>query len=274
MRLLVSGCSFSAGANLTHVEDGKTYEDLICDKKDEGFLWPNLIADANDYELHNISIPGNSNDKIIRQTLEWLEKNGTEDTIAVIQFSSLYRKEFYSDLMKEHINYCTSGNSVYETFDGARILNHDLLYDGHADNTYIQDKLDNSKMHQKTLLALSDMLKYTWNKNNLQIFYLQNVLFLQNYLKNAGVPFLFTSMSTGSNALQMANDTSGFTVDYVRLLMKLVDLDNWAQPLTIASQTHCFEDGHPNVEGNNRIAQYIQPELDRILSSKQFLANR
>lgn len=270
MRLLVSGCSFSAGAHLTHVEGGKTAEELHCPLKDEGFLWPNLISDSNDYELHNISLPGNSNDKIIRQTVEWLEKNGTEDTIAVIQFSSLYRHEFYSDLMKEYVNYCASGTRVLETADGPTLLSHALtLYDGHTDNSYLQDKLDDNKLHKKTLLALSDMLKYTWNKNNLLINYLQNVLFLQNYLKDAGIPHLFTSMSTGSNVLHMTNNVDATSVNYLRILTGLVDLTNWVQPLTAASDHNTFEDGHPNQEGNQLIASFIQQELTRILSERQ-----
>jgi hypothetical protein len=269
MRLLVSGCSYSAGASVTHVRDGKTYEDLICEKKDAGFLWPNLISEANGYELHNISLPGNSNDKIIRQTIEWLEKNGTEDTIAVIQFSSLYRHEFYNEVMKEHINYCTSGHLVYETAEGASLSNNSVLYDAHSDNSKIHDKLDDSKMHQKTLLALSDMLKYTWNKDNLQIAYLQKVIFLQNYLKDAGVPYLFTSMSIGSNVPQMVTNVTGFSVEYTRLLKNLVDLHHWAQPLSAASLDNTFEDGHPNEEGNNQIAKYIQDQLNRILSKRQ-----
>ena len=268
MRLLVSGCSFSAGADLVHIVDGETAEDLHCPSKDEGFLWPNLISDSSDYELHNISLPGNSKDKIIRQTVEWLEKNGTDDTIAVIQFSSIFRHEFYSDLVADYINYCT-GECVFETREGARFLNNNFLYDSHVDNAYLQNKIEDNKMHQKSLLAVSDMLKYTWNKNNLQIEYLQKVLFLQNYLKDAGVPYLFTSMSIGSNVLQMMNDVAGISVDYMRILMGLVDLDNWAQPLTSASVDHRFEDGHPNQEGNQLIASYIKEELTRILSKRQ-----
>ena len=265
MRLLVSGCSFSAGATVTHVEGGETHEDLYCAKKHEGFLWPNLIADANDYELHNISIPGNSNDKIIRLAIEWLDKHGINDTVVVIQFSSFYRLELYNEIFDQFINYCTNGELVRE--NGRQLfVDADILYDAHCDHFVLQDKLDNHKLHHKTLQATTNMLKYAWNKENLQIDFLQKVLFLQSYLKDRGVPYLFTSMATGTNPLYMASDVSGTKVDYIRLLRNMIDFDSWAPPLTRFSGNNIFDDGHPNEKGKQLIAANIQENLDKLLS--------
>ena len=265
MKLLVSGCSFSAGATLTHVDGGKTHEDLYCAKKQEGFLWPNLIADANDYELHNISIPGNSNDKIIRLAIEWLDKHGINDTVVVIQFSSFYRLELYNEIFNQFINYCTNGElfreNIITTMDDA-----DILYDAHCDHSVLQDKLDNHKLHHRTLRASTDMLKYAWNKETLQIDFLQKVLFLQSYLKDRDIPYVFTSMASGTNPLYMANDISVTRLEYIRMLRNMVDFDNCIPPLTLFSGDNIFDDGHPNEKGNQLIASNIQEHLDKFLS--------
>jgi hypothetical protein len=269
MRLLVSGCSFSAGADLEHVIGGETAEDIIFKRKTEGFLWPNLISDANGYELHNISVPGNSNDKITRSAIEWIEKNGATDTIAIIQFSSPYRHEFFSSQFSDYVNYCTNSNSVSLTLGSVKISSDDILYDCHTDNSSNNDKLQVSKMQQKSLLAISDMLKYVWNKENLQIKFLQNVLFLQNYLKDMGIPYLFTSMSIESHPVQMMKDLSPQRLDYTRILRNAVDLDKWTQSMTSVGLHNTFDDGHPSYKGNQLIANHIQEHLTRIISERQ-----
>ena len=110
------------------------------------------------------------------------------------------------------------------------------------------------------------MLKYAWNKENLQIDFLQKVLFLQSYLKDRGVPYVFTSMATGTNPLYMANDILATKVDYIRTLRNMIDFDNFIPPLTTFSKDNNFDDGHPNEKGNQLIASNIQEHLDKLLS--------
>ena len=64
MKLLINGCSFTGGNDVIHNEFG----DLV-DTPD--YVWSNHTG----VQSTNLAIAGNSNDKIIRTTLEHLKQN-------------------------------------------------------------------------------------------------------------------------------------------------------------------------------------------------------
>ena len=64
MKLLVNGCSFTGGNDNIHDENGNL-------NPTPDYVWSNHTG----VDTTNISIAGNSNDKIIRTTLEHLKQN-------------------------------------------------------------------------------------------------------------------------------------------------------------------------------------------------------
>ena len=264
MKLLVSGCSFSAGAEITHTDSNGVY----CQFKDAEWLWPNDIKNRMGYELHNIAMPGNSNDKIIRSTVEWLEHNGHEDTAVIVQFSSPYRLELYNELINDYVNYCTTGHLVQDTPEGKPKLGTSIsLFDHHTDNIITQDQLDRNKLHKKTILALSDMLRFVWNDENIQHQFLMKALFMHDYLSNKNIPYIFTSMSGSSNPLQQQRELELQPIKtlYTRMLLNMVDYSKWMMPMTSFMGNNTLLDGHPNETGNRLIADNVEKTLLQIL---------
>ena len=83
MKLLVNGCSFTGGNDVIHDENG-----ILTETPD--YVWSNHTG----IDTTNIAIAGNSNDKIIRTTLEHLSNNDDYDGV-IIQWTALYRLERY-----------------------------------------------------------------------------------------------------------------------------------------------------------------------------------
>jgi len=82
--LFVNGCSFSWGDEL---QDRRTQ------------AYPKLLHNRLEYELVDFSECGASNDKILRTTLEFLQKNKDkkDDMFVIVQWSAILRREFHSN---------------------------------------------------------------------------------------------------------------------------------------------------------------------------------
>ena len=82
--LFVNGCSFSWG-------------DELRDRRTQAY--PKLLCQKLGYGLVNFSECGASNDKILRTTLEFLQKSKDkkDDMFVIVQWSAILRREFYSN---------------------------------------------------------------------------------------------------------------------------------------------------------------------------------
>jgi lysophospholipase L1-like esterase len=99
MFLYVNGCSMTYGYEL--VDDPVTHECLDHDYRLKN-SWPGLLTQKLGFEgLHNDSVPGGSNDRVLRVTLEWLLTHwigpGKDPAglFVVIGWSDAMRREFY-----------------------------------------------------------------------------------------------------------------------------------------------------------------------------------
>ena len=102
MKLLVNGCSFTGGNDVVHNEEG-----LLAPIPD--YVWSNHTG----VDTTNIAIAGNSNDKIIRTTIEHLKQTDDYDGV-IIQWTALYRLERYIEQYDVWGNICNKINVLHK----------------------------------------------------------------------------------------------------------------------------------------------------------------
>lgn len=272
-RIFVNGCSFSGGSDVIH---DKTTGKLI-DNKPE-YLWPNVLHKLYDpgAKLVNLAIGGNSNDKIVRTTIDYFSKHvqGLPAWVAIIQFSAAHRMELYSEFFHTHVNFCNTENirenGFYVPEDSVVNLESGKLLSYHMDDGRIQTEADDSKLFQKTVKSADDAVRYLWSFTDIMDRYLKNVYVLQEFMKKKGVLTVFTSMSRATHiptikSLSMTDPTL-VTNTSTHNLLNLIDTSMWvSRPMTVITGKNIIspEDGHPNEAANRDIAK----DFKKLLSS-------
>ena len=249
MKLLVNGCSFTGGSDVIHDESG-----TLTPTPD--YVWSNYT----DVDTTNIAIAGNSNDKIIRTTLEHLSNNDYDGVI--IQWSALYRLERYIEQYNLWGNICnvpgvlhkedTVPNQV-EQRDGEQLfgLHFDKFEEDHGEKLNTLDKL---------LTAASN--NYIWLNSEVdyRIKFMQDVLLMQYALEKMDMPYLFTSMSQHSHCKFLICQT-----DYEILLKDRLDISKWTKrPLTHIVSNDTSAERHPNEQGHKKIGAELMREFRRV----------
>jgi hypothetical protein len=86
--LLFNGCSVTFGAELEGLNRDREYQRL--------HRFSHLVAEHFGMTYDNISYPGGSNDRIVKETIEWFEAGNTCD-IAIIQLTMEERTVWYNN---------------------------------------------------------------------------------------------------------------------------------------------------------------------------------
>ena len=95
MNILINGCSFTGGSNVVHDEN----TGMISNSGQT--TWATLFEENN--TVNNIAVGGNSNDKILRRTVEALDEKLYD--LVIIQWTAIHRKERYSDRISNWVNF-------------------------------------------------------------------------------------------------------------------------------------------------------------------------
>ena len=96
MKLYVNGCSFSHGHRDFVIKNGKS--DISPD-----WVWPMLLKN-NFEEVVSEAYRGSSNHRIIRRSMEYLNKiNDPENWTIILQFANIERQEYYDKDLKSWI---------------------------------------------------------------------------------------------------------------------------------------------------------------------------
>ena len=169
MKLLVNGCSFSAGSTM---------------QGNVPWIWPMIISE-NFSEVHNISKAGGSNDRILRTTMNFCKKN-MEDYLVIIQWTSTFRHEYYSNQYGWLNITCNVGDS-----NVTQLINES---NKHNNSIEVTDEKGNIITNEFMLDALNDEMLYLTSINDYNVRYLRNVLTLQYFLekKNIQTRVVFT----------------------------------------------------------------------------------
>jgi len=195
--------------------------------------WPSLLAQYLNCDLVNDAVPGGSNHRIIRTTLDFLSKH--KPSFVVIAWSSYLRTEWPSrSLTPQHL--------------------HNLDYN---DRPIIQVQPNYARYHKNDQTIVESFYENI-NKEWLIDNYLNQVLLLQSFLKCSKIRYVFV------NALD------NFDQDFYRKpKSKLVTGEFLGWPNQCFN--HWFNasqrlpDGHLNEQGHLRLAEMI---LDHVKHSR------
>ncbi|MDC1040535.1 hypothetical protein OAQ62_01945 [bacterium] len=242
MKLLVNGCSFSAGSSM---------------QGSVPWLWPEVISE-NFSEVQNISKAGGSNDRILRTTMDFCKKN-MEDYFVIIQWTSAFRHEYYSNQYGWMNITCNVGDNNL-----TQLTNES---NKHNNTIEVTDENDNIIENKFLLDALNKEMLYLTSINDYNIRYLKNVLTLQYYLDKNNIKYMFTSMNEQEhinvNLDAIYSKPTDVTI-FEANLKKQLNKTNWSKQ---SLQTYMVEnyisqnDRHPNEKGNKLIAQALFEEL-------------
>ena len=231
--LLVNGCSFTAGSGNT---GGDEHISRI--------VWSNHLEDKFDTVV-NLANGGKGNDRIVRTTLDYCNNNDMTDYVAIIQWSSPFRTEYWNPEDNEWINVVVNNG-----IQGNWTL--DISSNPNTARTQLQT------------LSYDNEMKWLNSFNDYDIAYYNNVLVLQNFFEDKQIPYMFTSMSNLEHPFMERNiyDTLPSTPEIN--LKKLIDKSKWAEvSLSEYADNNPIsqEDQHPNLKGNKLIAQALYKEL-------------
>lgn len=265
MNILINGCSFTGGANVVHDEttgmvtnNGQT-------------TWATFFEEDN--TVNNIAVGGNSNDKILRRTIEEIDKELYD--MVIIQWTAIHRKERYSDRISNWVNFCQDGRFVISNdFDIEK--DSSSMYGFHTDNHKHMDK-DNPQMkstlksYDKIAQGLTHDALYGKLIQDYRIEYFKNVITLQQILEKQNINYIFTSMSFENHIPTIKNnnffDLKVAKTNFETSMLSQMDLSKWCRaPMTHMMNQNVVSqnDGHPNEKGHKLIYNHILQELNTL----------
>ena len=250
MMLLVNGCSFTGGNDVVHDEEG-----VLAPIPD--YVWSNYTG----VDTTNIAIAGNSNDKIIRTTLEHLKQKDDYDGV-IVQWTALYRLERYIEQYDVWGNICNKINVLHKeetSPEQVQQLDINNMFGLHFDKME-EDHNERVNTLSKVLQTASE--SYIWLNSDVdyKIKFMQDVLLMQYELEKMDMPYLFTSMSQHSHCKFLICQT-----DYEILLKDRLDISKWTKrPLTHIVSNDTSADGHPNEQGHKKIGAELMREFRRV----------
>jgi len=256
MKILINGCSFTGGTDVIHDEN----TGLLNNQNQ--FTWANEFT--QDYEVTNLAIGGNSNNKILRTTLEELQCNDYD--FVIIQWTGIYRTERFSEFIDNWVNYCNSAENTYG-------WHTDDFKHMDPDKASLKSAL---KSYSKVSEGLTNDALYNKSLQDFRIEYLKNVITMQHFLENNNIKYVFTSMSKENFCPNMLNHTStNWNVSYdlnlkllavEKALLQQMNFNKWTNmPMTYMMEQNVVsqDDGHPNEKGHKLIYNRILKELNK-----------
>jgi len=233
--LLVNGCSYTAGSGMAGGDNNIS-----------PIVWSNHLADRFD-TVDNLAMGGESNDRIVRTTLDFCNNHDMTDYAVIIQWTSVYRSEYWNAERKEWVNVVVN-NGLQGADEWTLSTNEDT--DGRIRDAYDKE------------------MKWLNSPNDYNIAYYNNILILQNYFEYMDIPYMFSCMT-----LQDHPCCDPTLMDLMHLLnrttteinlRRLMDKSKWSE-LSLAKYSGdnyiSQEDSHPNLKGNKLIAQALYKEL-------------
>jgi len=188
-----------------------------------------ILAEQYNLQLFNLAMGGRGNDRISFTTKLWFEQNGTDNTFAVIGWSSTFRNDYVTNdgWKKGRIPGMGLTWRTWKVADEFRFVNSNLGWD--IDNTGIMR-------------------------------YIDHVFDLQNYFKLKKIPYVMY------NALPNVFNTK--IKDFADMY-KALDLKRFFKPETnhydyVIKESIVVspDDPHPSVEGHTQWANQLKEFID------------
>jgi hypothetical protein len=243
--LLFNGCSFTEGSELQGKEDDFEYRNLN--------RYSQVVTNKTGLSHANISMGGNSNDRITRTTIDWFRENTCD--LAIIQLTVLDRTEYISPYDGHPVNFCPGQIGVRTLW-----------------------KTNIKKDHEETKEAYDHYYKYVYNKKlGLYNFY-KNLYILEQYFEKNNIKHYFMKLDQNwpylvdldTSKLKL-NDYNGNLLDfYWRSVCKnkFIDITSIKEIIPHTNSFYYTEDyrhegytflrgTHPSILGHRKIANHI-----------------
>ena len=252
MKLYTNGCSFTYGTGEVHDENGVR---LPASKE----TWP-YYSELPWDEIINDSISGGSNDRIVRTTMEWLDKNkdSINDTTFIIQWTMPFRKEYYNNMVDTFIHVANGhDNTVGIGFE------HDIK----------GGKLRETNLYKLYKQYVEKYFMHVTSEQNIIVEFYKNILLLQHTFEKHNAKYLFTSLSAQCHPFQefiniyLTGTLSNWQLDIINVLKKEIDQSKWSSGTLSNYMERNFisqEDKHPNKDGHKLISKRLFEDLERI----------
>jgi|TARA_B100000073_G_scaffold339964_1_gene339117 hypothetical protein len=238
MKLYVNGCSFSHGHRDFVIKNGKS--DISPD-----WVWPMLLKN-NFEEVVSEAYRGSSNHRIIRRSMEYLNKiNDPENWTIILQFANIERQEYYDKDLKSWIG----------------LLVDEPIFDDKAPKN-----LDKSFMNKRaTYKEFKNYCAIVNNNDNLILDLIIQLLAFQSFCKIKGFKNIFYTGQSSSTMLSYYFKNKELIQNFneIQSLANIIDQSNFLMPISHIAKGHeeSAEDGHPNEAGHKLFARYIIDEI-------------
>jgi len=243
--LLFNGCSYTQGGELEGINKDYEYRDR--------HRYSHIVSERLEKTYDNISISGSSNDRIVRETLEWFNAGNTCD-LAIIQWSHIDRLEYISSYAKHPVNF--NPPFVFTGWGGPK------------------------RDHEETKIAHEHFYKHYYNPMlGIYNFY-KNLYILEQYCEKNNINYfmikLSSKFSNKSSKLLLNDNPEDLTNFYWKTLCKhdwfdippirdtmfnTREKENFT--LNYKHLGHQFLTGtHPSELGHQRIADFIINKIE------------
>ena len=246
MKLVANGCSFTFGH-----KDSKN--NMAPD-----WVWPSLFNDTKEFtSTINLAVEGASNDRVVRTSIEYFEKNKGIDfnnTILVVQHPTPNRGEWFNIANKLWIGYVTTMEDVLYDISMSYYTKNDL------DKIQIDTKTERKVFEQYKLFVESDITEV--------IKYFKNIILLQTYCKQKGIKLLQVGLSARclprfhfkESRDSIANNI--FCKELYKMIDESIICDRFLTDIAKGNE-ESHDDGHPNEVGHDLIFRYINNEIKK-----------
>ena len=213
--------------------------------------WPSLLARDLGYSYVNQAVPGGSNDRIVRTTIDYVCKNDTADLLVIIGWAHTLRKEVHCI---DHPWTNTYNPNEKNTRYRKLMLGVNSMWDIPGADQWVEE--------QK---------RYGWDDVESHVRYFNQVLLLSSFLKVHNVPFLFFNAHIDPKNWTMSANRDAYELEMTKHLCQNID---WNMFLALNDDVDsvlcrlCMQAGqilpdgfHPTQQGHQLIADEINKEL-------------
>jgi len=246
MKLVANGCSFTFGH--------KDSENSMA----PDWVWPSRFNHTKEFtNVVNLAVEGASNDRVVRTSIEYFEKNKgihLNSTILVVQHPTPNRGEWFNTTNKLWVGYINNVENV--------------LYDISLTN-YTIDDLDKITTDTETERKVFNQYKsFVESDLTETIKYFKNIILLQNYCKQKGIKLLQVGLSArclprfyfkGSRQ-RISNNI--FCKELYKMIDESIICDRFLTDIAKGNEESA-DDGHPNEAGHDIIFRYIYNEIKK-----------
>lgn len=239
--LLFNGCSYTEGGELEGLYKDFEYRDR--------HRFSQIISNKTGLSHKNIARSGSSNDRIVRETLNWFNAGNTCD-LAIIQLSTITRHEYISKYAQHGVNF----NPKYITTKWQDDRDHEMAKVAHEHYfKYYYNHMLGLYNFYKNLYILEQFFE----KHDIKYFLIKLRVDIINSIGDVHLKFFWShlckhdyyNIPTILNNILDTQDRSNFTKDYS-------NKDK-------IEKYKFFNGTHPSELGHQRIADFLIKELNK-----------